>query len=155
MEQKVNMVCVDSRFGLGNQYEKMNSRNFLTSVILKEPNILLNYSNISYQTYFVNQDEIDLMEKMFFDTYRVGIFRNNISEAEPALRDADMISFDISSIRQSDAPGNVIASPNGFSGGEACAISRYARISDKVAFFGIYEYNPSYDLIYPEEQLIY
>ncbi len=145
MEQTVNLVCIDSRFDLGNQNEKLNSQNFLSSVILKKPYILFNYSNIGYQTYFTNQEEIDLMERMYFDTFRVGSFRNNIVEAEPVLRDADMVSFDISAVRQSDAPGNLTHSPNGFSGEEACALSRYSGISDKVTSFGIYEYNPTVD----------
>jgi len=146
MEQTVNLVCVDSHFDLGNQNEKLNSRNFLSSVILKKPYILFNYSNIGYQTYFTNQEEIDLMERMYFDVYRLGNFRNNIVESEPVLRGADIVSFDVSAVRQSDAPGNLVHSPNGFSGEEACAISRYSGISDKVTSFGIYEYNPSLDL---------
>lgn len=145
LEQTVNLVSIDPKFNLGNQNENLNSDNFLSHVILQKPYILFNFSNIGYQTYFVNQDEIDLMEKLFFDVHRLGLFRNDIKEAEPILRDADIVSFDLSSIRQSDAPGNLNHSPNGFTGEEACALSRYAGISDKVSSFGIYELNPEYD----------
>lgn len=145
MEQTVNLVSIDPKFNLGVQNEALNSDNFLSWVILQKPYILFNYSNIGYQTYFVNQDEIDLMEKMFFDVHRVGLFRDDIKEAEPILRDADIVSFDLSAIRQSDAPGNLNHSPNGFTGEEACALSRYAGISDKVTSFGVYELNPEYD----------
>jgi formiminoglutamase len=55
------------------------------------------------------------------------------------------MSFDISAIRQSDAPGNGNASPNGFYGEEACQITRYAGMSDKLSSFGIYEINPAFD----------
>ena len=61
------------------------------------------------------------------------------------MRDADIVSIDIGSIKQSDAPANNNASPNGFYGEEICAISRYAGISDKVSSFGIYEYNSKFD----------
>lgn len=145
LEQTVNLVTIDPKFNLGNQNQELNSDNFLSHVILQKPYILFNFSNIGYQTYFVNQDEIDLMEKMFFDVHRLGLFRNDIKEAEPILRDADIVSFDLSAIRQSDAPGNLNHSPNGFTGEEACALSRYAGISDKVSSFGIYELNPEYD----------
>jgi len=47
----------------------------------------------------------------------------------------------MSSVKNADAPANNNATPNGFSGAEICAISRYAGISDKVTSFGIYEYN--------------
>ena len=145
MEQSVNLVSIDSRFDLGRQDEQLNAQNFLSHVILKKPYILFNYSNIGFQTYFVNQQEIDLMERMYFDIHRLGHFRNNIHDTEPIMRDADIVSFDISAIRQGDAPGNALGSPNGFSGEEACAISRYAGLSDKVSSFGIYENNPELD----------
>lgn len=145
MEQTVNLVSIDPKFDLGDPNESLNSKSFLSSVVLQKPYILFNYSNIGYQTYFVNQDEIDLMERMYFDIHRLGVFRDNIREAEPILRDADIVSFDLSAIRQSDAPGNLNHSPNGFSGEEACALSRYAGISDKVTSFGIYELNPEFD----------
>ncbi len=145
MEQTVNLVSIDSRFDLGRHDETLNAENFLSFIVLEKPYILYNYSNIGFQTYFVNQDEIDLMERMYFEVHRLGMFRDNIREAEPILRDADIVSFDLSAIRQADAPGNLNHSPNGFTGEEACALSRYAGISDKVTSFGIYELNPEYD----------
>jgi formiminoglutamase len=39
-------------------------------------------------------------------------------------------------------------------GEEACAICRYAGISDKVSSFGIYEYNPAADIEEQTAQLI-
>lgn len=145
LEQTVNLVSIDSRFNLGQQEENLNANNFLSHIILKKPYILFNFSNIGYQTYFANQEEIDLMERMYFEVHRLGNFRNNITEAEPILRDADIVSFDISAIRHPDAPGNGNSSPNGFTGEEACALARYAGISDKLSSFGIYECNPSQD----------
>ena len=143
--QTVNLVSIDSRFNLGRNNEQLNADNYLSHVVLKKPFILFNFSNIGYQTYFVNQDEIDLMERMYFDIHRLGSFRDRIHECEPILRDADIVSFDTAAIRQSDAPANALGSPNGFSGEEACAICRYAGLSDKVSSFGIYENNPDLD----------
>ena len=141
LEQTVNLVSVDAQFDLGKENEKLSHRSFLSHIVLQKPYILYNFSNIGYQSYFVNQEEKDLMERMFFDVHRLGNLRKNISESEPILRDADIVSFDISAIRQSDAPGNTFHSPNGFSGEEACALARYSGISDKVSSFGIYECN--------------
>ena len=61
------------------------------------------------------------------------------------IRNADIFTFDISAIRQSDAPGNAYASPNGFFGDEACQVARYAGMSDKLSSAGFYEVNPSRD----------
>lgn len=145
MEQTVNLVSIDSRFDLGQQGEALNSQNFLSQIILNKPYNLYNYSNLGYQTYFVNQEELSLMERMFFDVVRLGEIKTAISETEPYLRNADLISFDMAAIRQTDAPGTGFPSPHGFSGEDACAMARYAGLSDKVTCFGLLEYNPKDD----------
>ncbi|HRN41063.1 MAG: formimidoylglutamase [Flavobacteriales bacterium] len=145
LEQTVNLVSIDSHFNLGEPDEEINSNNFLTKIILHQPNFLFNYSNIGYQTYFVDSTEIDLMGKLFFDVYRLGQVQKNIEDVEPIVRNADIISIDVSAIRQSESPGNANASPNGFYGEQACQISRYAGLSDKLTSIGFYEVNPEFD----------
>lgn len=145
LEQTVNLVSVDSKFDLGEADEEINSRNFLTKIILHQPNFLFNYSNIGYQSYFIDKDQIELISKLYFDSYRLGHVQKNIEEVEPIVRNADILSFDISAIRQSEAPGNKNASPNGFYGEQACQISRYAGLSDKLTSVGFYEINPELD----------
>ena len=43
---------------------------------------LFNFSNIGYQTYYVNQESIQLMDKMYFDIHLLGEFRNKIQESK-------------------------------------------------------------------------
>ena len=145
LEQTVNLVAVDSQFNLGEADEELSSKNFLTKIILHQPNYLFNYSNIGYQSYFIDKEELDLISKLYFDSYRLGQVQKNIEEVEPIVRNADILSFDISAIRQSEAPGNKNASPNGFYGEQACQISRYAGMSDKLTSVGFYELNPELD----------
>ncbi len=145
MEQTINIVAVDSAFDIGNGDDELHSQNYLSKIILHKPNILFNYSNVGYQTYFVDQNSIELMDKLYFDSHRLGTLRKNMEGVEPIVRNADVLSFDISSIRQSDAPGNANASPNGFYGEEACQITRYAGMSDKLSSIGFYEINPAFD----------
>ncbi|TMM29568.1 arginase [Polaribacter aestuariivivens] len=144
LEQTVNITAVDSRFDLGNLEDELTSQSYLSKIIMQEPNNLFNYCNVGYQTYFNAQDEIQLLDNLFFDAYRLGKAKE-LENIEPAFRNADIVSIDIGAIRQSEAPANNNASPNGFYGEEICAISRYAGISDKVTSFGIYEYNSKYD----------
>ncbi len=145
MEETVNIVSVDSSFDLGTSDQPINSFSFLGKIVLHEPNFLFNFSNIGYQTYFVGNEQIELMNRLFFDAYRLGQVRQDMEEVEPIVRNADIMSFDITAIRQSDAPGNGNATPNGFYGEEACRIVRYAGMSDKLSSFGIYEINPLFD----------
>lgn len=144
LEQTINLTAVDSRFDLGSIEEELNSRSFLSKIIMEEPNNLFNYSNLGYQTFFNSQEEINLLQNLFFDTFRIGELRN-IELVEPILRDADIVSVDIGCVRASEAPGNKNAGPNGFYGDQLCSIARYAGISDKVTSFGVYEYNHRYD----------
>ena len=154
LEQTVNLVAVDSKFDIGNIDEDLSSQSYLSKIVMNKPNNLFNFSNIGYQTYFNSQDEIDLIDSLFFEAYRLGEVSKNVTIVEPVMRDADIVSIDISAIKNSDAPGNNNASPNGFTGQEICSITRYAGISDKVTSFGIYEYNSALDNKNQTAQLI-
>lgn len=145
LEQTINIVAIDSCFDFGDGEKELDSQSYLSRIILHKPNILFNYSNIGYQTYFVEQNAIQLMDKLHFDSHRLGQVRSKIEDVEPIVRNADVVSFDISAVRQCDAPGNGNASPNGFYGDEACQIARYAGLSDKLSSIGFYEMNPVFD----------
>ena len=154
LEQTVNIVTVDSKFDLGSIEEDLDSQSYLSKVVMNPPNNLFNFCNIGYQTYFNSQDEIDLLKSLYFDTVRLGEVLNKIQIVEPILRDADIVSIDLSSVKNADAPANNNTSPNGLSGTDICAIARYAGISDKVSSFGIFEYNPTLDTKNQTAQLI-
>jgi formiminoglutamase len=145
LEQTINVVSVDSRPDIGNPEGPITSQSWLGKVILHQPNYLFNYSIVGYQTYLVDPQNLDLMGRLFFDAYRLGQIRDNIEEAEPVIRQADMLTFDISVIKHSDAPGNSSASPNGLYAEEACQIMRYAGMNDKLSSLGLYEINPELD----------
>ena len=72
--------------------------------------------------------------------------RQAIYLTEPLFRDSHAAVFDISAVRQSDAPGTTMPSPNGFYGEEICLLARYAGISDKLKVFGLFDVNPEYDI---------
>lgn len=139
----VNIVNVDSNFDLGDSTLPIKNNSYLGKVILEQPYNLFNYSTIGYQTYFNSQEEIDLMEKLYFEAYRLGEISKNINLVEPVMRDAHIVSVDLKSVKASEVSSKQKYSPNGFDGKEICAISRYAGISNKVSSFGIYEYHPS------------
>lgn len=141
LEQMVNVVSIDSRFDFGKENEDIGSNSYITRMIVDEPNNLFNYSNIGYQTYFNSQEEIDLLEKLYFDAYRLGDVMSEPAIAEPVLRDADIVSIDMESVKSSDSGNNVNFSPNGLNGKEICTLVRYAGISDKVTSFGIFNQN--------------
>jgi arginase family enzyme len=139
----VNIVSIDTNFDLGDANLPIKNNSYIGKVIVEEPYNLFNYTTIGYQTYFNAQEEIDLMEKLYFEAYRLGEVSGDINMVEPLLRDAHIVSIDLKSVQASEVSDNQKYSPNGFSGKEMCAISRYAGISNKVSSFGIYEYHNS------------
>jgi len=141
----INMVNIDPFFDLGEAPEDINHATWLSKLFLRQPSVLFNYTHLGYQTYFVDPAAITLMKNMLFDVYRLGQINENLNDVEPLVRNADLISIDISAIRASDAPGCAYASPNGFFGDQICHITRFAGMSDKVSSLGIFEYNPQFD----------
>jgi formiminoglutamase len=143
--QLVNLVSIDPCFDLGQEEDGLHARSYLSKIILHQPNFLFNFTNLGFQSYYIDKDALDLMNNLLFDVYRLGNIRAMPEEAEPVVRNADILSFDISAIKAADAPGNANAGPNGFSGEEACRICRYAGMGDKLSSIGFYEYNPLHD----------
>ena len=141
----VNIVNIDCKFDLGDSSRPIKNNSFVGKIILDQPYNLFNYATIGYQTYFNSQEEIDLMDKLYFESYRLGQISKNITLVEPVLRDANIVSLDLNSVKSAEVSLNQKYSPNGFDGKEICAISRYAGISNKVSSFGIYEYKASKD----------
>jgi arginase family enzyme len=143
LEQMVNLVSIDSKFDLSKHEDSALADSYLSKIIIEEPNNLFNYSNVGYQTYYNSQEEIDLIEKLFFDAYRLGEICNSIAIAEPVFRDADLVSLDLTCIKSSDSGNFNNFQPNGFNGKEICSLSRYAGISDRVSCFGIFNHQGS------------
>ncbi|WP_029038871.1 formimidoylglutamase [Salinimicrobium xinjiangense] len=145
VESMVNLVNIDSQFDLGDADKPISNKSYVGRIVVTKPYNLFNYSSLGYQTYFNSQDEIELMERLFFDAYRLGEVTGEIAVVEPVMRDANLVGIDLGAV-SGGALGNYrLRSPNGFDGKEICALARYAGISDKVSSFGIFEYASDYN----------
>lgn len=140
----INICSVDARFNLDGG-DQINSSNYLQHIILQQPNYLFDYVAMGYQTYFVGQDMVKLMDELKFSTKRVGELQADMEQAEPLVRYSDVVAVDISAVRQSDAPANATPSPHGLYGEQLCQVARFAGMSDKTSCFGIFEMLPSRD----------
>jgi hypothetical protein len=69
LQKTVNIVNVDSNFDLGDSSKPIKNNSYLGKIILDKPHNLFNYSTLGYQTYFNSQEEIDLMDKLYFEAY--------------------------------------------------------------------------------------
>jgi formiminoglutamase len=145
MEKLVSLLNIDAFLDLDEGKDVAPARQHIHKMLLHEPNYLLSYTHLAHQTYLIDPHSIAILEKLYFEAYRIGHLRSNLAEMEPAIRNADLISFDITSIKSSDAPGNANAQPFGLTGEEACQICWYAGLNEKLSSLGFYEYNPTFD----------
>ena len=111
----------------------------MSKIIMEKPNVLNNYTNMGYQSYYCAIEEKDLMDKLYFDGIRLGQLLDNIKLSEPVFRDADIVGFDMKCLSWDALADPLKGQPNGIDSRSICALSRYAGISDRVSFFGIYE----------------
>lgn len=145
LDKLVSFLNVDAFLDLEDQENAPENRKHIHKVLLHEPNYLFSYTHLAYQSYLIDPLSVSVLEKLYFEAFRIGQLRTNIQEIEPAIRNADLLSFDITAIRSSDAPGNVNAQPFGLTGEEACQICWYAGQNEKLSSIGFYEYNPRWD----------
>jgi formiminoglutamase len=143
---RYTLTAVDSRIDFSNERKEPDSFNYLNAIINNHKSTFSHYINIGYQTYLNDQQIINRFLKRRSELIRIGDVRQAIYLTEPLFRDSDAAIFDISSVRQSDAPGTISPSPNGFYGEEICLLSRYAGISDKLRVFGLFDVNPEFDI---------
>lgn len=143
--QAVNLAVIDERIDMHDLHDSAPAQSWLMDVISYEPKYLFNYIGIACQGHYVPQQLFETIDELFFDICRLGKLNENFQFAEPEVRDADLISFDISSIKGADAPGHPQVSPNGITSEQACQLMKYAGMSDKVSSLGLYEYNPMFD----------
>ena len=145
MEKLISLLNVDAFLDLDDVKEVAASSKHIHKILLHEPNYLLSYTHLAHQTYLIDPQAASILEKLYFEAFRIGQMRTNFAEMEPAIRNADLLSFDVTAIKSADAPGNANAQPFGLTGEEACQLCWYAGMNEKLSSAGFYEYNPNAD----------
>ena len=131
--QKINLVSVNNKIDFAN-----NNESFLSKVIMDENNKLANFTNIGYQKHLASVPENKLLDKMYFESINLGKIKSNLAEAEPFLRDSDIVSFNINSVKSGDL-NNAHQYPNGLSSYELCSLSRFSGLSSRVNIVSFFE----------------
>lgn len=105
-----------------------------------------NVNLLAAQSFFISADEKENFQTSYNGSLiTLGTIREGIEEMEPLLRETDMVSFDLGSMKASEAPGQLRNSPNGLTGEEACQLAWYAGISTKPCWFALFGYSPQQD----------
>lgn len=141
----INAAIADMMIDL-DESEELTSRSFLMDMLTAQPNFVRHYSHIGFQSYYVHPRMLETLDKLRFDFFRLGRVREHMEDVEPAFRSSNLFSFDINAVKFCDAPVNRFGSPNGFTGDEACMLTRYAGMSSQLTSFGLYGYDPVRDM---------
>lgn len=145
MEKLISVLNVDAYLDMEEGIDAPMNTHHVHNILIHEPNYLFHYTHLGYQSYLVDQNLLQILEKLYFESHRLGQLRNDFKEIEPIIRNADMLSFDVSAIKSADAPATAFAQPFGLTGEEACQICWYAGLNEKLSSAGFYEYNPVLD----------
>ncbi len=146
LNTRYSLLTVDSRIDFVNERKVSDSFNYLYNILHNQKSTFDHYINIGYQTFLNDQQVINRFLKRKSELIRIGDVRKAIYLTEPYFRDSDVAVVDISAVRQSDAPGTISPSPNGFYGEEICMLARYAGISDNLKVFGLFDVDPEIDI---------
>ena len=142
LNSSVSLLTIDNTIDIGGDTE---STNHTEKIIRHTPNYLNTYFHLAYQNYLTNQQSIELIEKLHFEVVRLGVVKERIREVEPIIRDANMLSFDLSALQVFYAPGNSDSNVYGLTGEEACQLCWYAGLNEKLSSIGLYNYDEKKD----------
>ncbi|MEQ8365010.1 MAG: formimidoylglutamase [Cyclobacteriaceae bacterium] len=145
LDKLVTLLSVDNKLDLDDPKRSIPSYSHNHSIFKHEPNFLFNYYQLGYQSYLIDKSATTLLEQLSFEAIRLGAVKENIKNIEPIVRDADMLSFDISAIQAHYCPGGADAKVYGLTGEEACQIAWYAGLNDKLSSIGFYGYDVNKD----------
>jgi formiminoglutamase len=137
----VSLAVVNEKLAFHPQSGEMKG-NYLNPILQNKAH-LFHFTAIGCQSHFVDEAVFRELEKRHFDCIRLGKARANLPDTEPFIRDADLLGFHLNSLKRIEAPGVADASPSGFFTEEACQISRYAGMSDKLTSIGFYGFEKS------------
>jgi formiminoglutamase len=123
----------------------LQSHTFLSHVLDQSEVPPKDLSLLAYQFPLVSDQTIELLKDRHFELCRLSELRNHFEGVEPAMRASHLFSFDVGSIRQSDAPGSHHPLPSGLFAEEACRLAKLAGLSSAVQCGGFYEFNSAFD----------
>jgi formiminoglutamase len=143
-QKTINAAVIDMMIDL-EETEGISDTGFLMDMFTEQPNFIRHFSHLGFQSYYVNPNMLETLDKLRFDCFRLGRVREDMEEMEPVLRNCNMVSIDMNAVRNCDAPFLKNGSPNGFFGDEICQLARYAGMSSELSSFGIYGYQTELD----------
>jgi arginase family enzyme len=128
---------IDAFLDVKKAKEPFDSFNYLSRLFSNQPQ-LFQFNLIGFQSHYLALENLSKI-KSICEHIRLGNLRDNVILAEPVLRNTDFLSFDINSIKHSEAPGSCRITPNGLRSEEACQLAKFAGLSGRLKVFGLFD----------------
>jgi formiminoglutamase len=140
-----NLAVIDAFIDSSLIDQYIDNESYLTKIFGDDASNLQLLHLLGLQNYYNHPSKYKFLEEIFLDYYKLGDLQKSILEAEPELRQSDIVSIDARSISFAQMPAHKSGHPNGFTGVEICTLARLAGISPQNKILGIFEYNPMFD----------
>lgn len=138
-EQSANLAVVDSivDFKLNKEISSFSWLNFLSNI---NSQYEINVDFLGLQSYIQSQEGMGFLNNSSSDVMWLGqLLGEKFNNAEAILRRADIVSFDFRVIKDKPQWSDDFLSPNGLSANLACALSKFAGVSDVLKICGFFE----------------
>jgi formiminoglutamase len=137
LKEMINITLVDESIPFTGDPDSEKSL-YLDEILTEKRSHLFHLGIVGCQRHYTIPQAKKIFDKLHFEYIGLGNARNNLNEIEPVIRDADLLGFNLSAMKQAEAPAQANPTPTGFTVEDACRISRYAGMSDKLRSFGVF-----------------
>jgi len=144
VQHSINLTLVDERIAYQTD-AGMDEPTYLTRIIDESKELPIHLNILACQYHFIEPQLFKNMTRRDVDLLRLGALRKELADAEPLIRDADLFTFNLSALKQTEAPGIKSPTPNGLFAEEGCQLARYAGMSDKLTAAGFYGFQNDLD----------
>ncbi len=151
-KEPVSLLAIDNSLSYGDPGAERHA--LWETLVDQKGSHLFHAGMIGVQSHLTAEASLRAWDEAHFDSLRLGRIKSDIADAEPLIRDADLVFFHTAAIRRSEAPGQRYPVSSGLTTEEACQLSRYAGMSDKLSSIGFFGYVPSKDIRQQTAQVI-
>ena len=120
-EDKLNIVDISNNINPGEN--KNLGYNFLNDILIQNSDNVGEFSNIGHQYCHTDSEILEFCSENLHENIRLGELRSDIKVVEPILRDSNIVSLSLSSIKEFEKRGRIY--PNGFTNEEISKIVNY------------------------------
>ena len=103
------------------------------------------YTAMGYQAHLTPLTRLEALREKGADTLRLGEMRTQLVQAEPFLRNLDLLGVDAGVVREADLPAQTVRGGVGLTLEELCQAAFYAGAGDRLSGFGIAGWDPAAD----------